>query len=131
MGLREALSWIKQLGFERVIFEINSLLVFQTLQNRVADFSEFGALIKDCLSLLQGEHYFFVAFTKRQNNVIAHILARNAIRHADFIVWNDPLLSFKPDYVLMLLILNVIFCLDVQTKDKFKFAVQLILRLIF
>ena len=72
-----------------------------------------------------------MAFTKRQNNVIAHILARNAIRHADFIVWNDPFLSFKPDYVLMLLILNAIFCLDVQKKYKFKFAVQLILRLIF
>ena len=90
LGLREALSWIKQLGFERVIFEIDSLQVVQALQNRVADFSEFGALIKDCLSFLQGEHYFSVAFTKRQNNVVAHILTRNAIRHADFMVWNDP-----------------------------------------
>ena len=62
LGLRKALSWIKQLGFERVIFEIDSLQVFQTLQNRVVDFSEFGALIKDCLSLLQGEHYFFCGF---------------------------------------------------------------------
>ena len=90
LGLREALSWIKQLGFERVIFEIDSLQVLQALQNRVADFSAFGVLIKDCLSLLQGEHYFSVAFTKRQNNVATHILARNAIRHADFMVWNDP-----------------------------------------
>ena len=89
LGLREALSWIKQLGFERVIFETDSLQV-QALQNRVADFSEFGVLIKDCLSLLQGEPYFSVAFTKRQNNVAAHILARYAIRHADFMVWNDP-----------------------------------------
>ena len=90
MGLREALSWIKQLGFKRVIFETDSLQVVQTLQNRHADFSEFGALIKDCLFLLQGEHYFSVVFTKRQNNVVAHILARNAIRHPDFMVWNDP-----------------------------------------
>ena len=54
LGLREALSWIKQLGFDRVIFETDSLQVVQALQNRVADFSEFGVLIKDCLSLLQG-----------------------------------------------------------------------------
>ena len=92
LGLREALSWIKQLGFERVIFETDSLQVVQALHNRVADFSEFGVLIKDCLSLLQGEPYFAVAFNKRQNNVVIHILARNAIRHADFMVWNDPLL---------------------------------------
>ena len=95
MGLREALSWIKQLGFKRVIFETDSLHVVQALQNRDADFSEFGALIKDCLSLLQGEHYFFVAFTKRQNNVAAHILARNAIRYTDFMVWNDPLVVIQ------------------------------------
>ena len=95
LGLREALSWIKQLGFERVIFETDSLQVVQALQNRDADFSEFGALIKDCLSLLQGEHYFSVAFTKRQNNVAAHILARNAIRHIDFMVWNDPLIVIQ------------------------------------
>ena len=73
-----------------MIFETDSLQVVQALQNWDADFSEFGALIKDCLSLLQGEHYFSVAFTKRQNNVAAHILARNAIRHTDFMVWNDP-----------------------------------------
>ena len=90
MGLREALSWIKQLGFKQVIFETDSLQVVQALQNRDADFSEFGALIKDCLFLLQGEHYSSVVFTKRQNNVVAHILARNAIRHSDFMVWNDP-----------------------------------------
>ena len=90
LGLREALSWIKQLGFERVIFETDSLQVVQALQNRDVDFSEFGALIKDCLSLLQGKHYFSMAFTKRQNNVAAHILARNAIRHIDFMIWNDP-----------------------------------------
>ena len=58
LGLREALSWIKQLGFERVIFETDSLQVVQALQNRVTDFNEFGVLIKDCLSLLQGEPYF-------------------------------------------------------------------------
>ena len=65
LGLWEALSWIKQLGFERVIFETDTLQVVQALQNRVAHFSEFGALIKDCLSLLQGEHYFSMTFTKR------------------------------------------------------------------
>ena len=90
LGLQEPLSWIKQLGFDRVIFETNSLQVVQALQNRVANFSEFGVFIKDCLSLLQGEPYFYVAFTKRQNNVAAHILATNAIRHAGFMVWNDP-----------------------------------------
>ena len=95
MGLREALSWIKQLGFKRVIFETDSLQVVQALQNRDADFSEFGALIKDCLFLLQREHYFSVVFTKRQNNVVAHILARNAIRHSDFMVWNDPLVVIQ------------------------------------
>ena len=54
LGLREALSLIKHLGFDRAIFETDSLQVVQALQNRVADFSEFGVLIKYCLTLLQG-----------------------------------------------------------------------------
>ena len=33
LGLREALSWIKQMGFDRVIFETDSLQVVQALQN--------------------------------------------------------------------------------------------------
>ena len=113
MGLREALSWIKQLGFERVIFETDSLQVVQALQNRYVDFSAFGALIKDCLSLLQVEHYFYVVFTKRQNNVVVHILAINAIRHTDFMVWNDPSVVIET-----LLIHNARFCLDVKKKKN-------------
>ncbi|KAL8510726.1 hypothetical protein ACS0TY_017518 [Phlomoides rotata] len=31
MGLLEALSWIKQLGFEKVIFEVDAKLVFDAL----------------------------------------------------------------------------------------------------
>ena len=62
-----------------MIFETDSLQVVQALQNRVADFSEFGVLSKYCLSLLQGEPYFYVAFTKRQKNDAAHILAKNAM----------------------------------------------------
>ena len=65
LGLREALSWIKNLGLDRVIFESYSLQFVHALQNKVVDISEFGVLIKDCLSLLQGETYFSVAFTKR------------------------------------------------------------------
>ena len=55
MSLREALSWIKNLGLYRVVFESDSLQVVQVLHKRVAGLSEFGVLIKDCLSLLQGE----------------------------------------------------------------------------
>ena len=33
-------------------------------------------------------------------------------------VWNDPLLSFIPVYVPMLLILNASFCFDVKKKKK-------------
>ena len=86
LGLMKVLSRIKQLGFERVIFETDSLQVVQALQNQVVDFSEFDLLIKYCLSLLQGKSYFSMTFTKRQNNVTVHILVRNAIRHADFMI---------------------------------------------
>ena len=62
--MREALSSIKNVGFDRAIFESNSLQVVHALQKRVADISEFGVLIKDCLSLLQRETYFSIALPK-------------------------------------------------------------------
>ena len=40
LGLREALSWIKNLGFNQVIFELDSLQVVHALQKRVADISK-------------------------------------------------------------------------------------------
>ena len=118
LGLREALSWIKNLGFNQVIFELDSLQIVHALQKRVADVSEFGVLIKDCLSLLQGATYFSVAFTKRQNNVVAHILARNVIIHAGFKVWNDLPIVIQTTYVLTLLFHNAKFCLDIKKKKN-------------
>ena len=77
-------------GFVLSDFELDSLQVVQALQKRVVDVIEFCVLIKDCLSLLQREPYFSMAFIQKQNNVVAHTIARNAIVNAGFKVWNDP-----------------------------------------
>ena len=59
-----------------------------------------------------------MAFTKRQNNVVAHTIAKNAIVNVGFKVSNNPLLSFKPCYVSMLLFHNESFRLDIKKKKK-------------
>ena len=65
MGLREALSWIKNLGFNRVIFESDLLQVAHALQKRVADVSEFGVLIKDCFIPFARSNLFFCGFYQK------------------------------------------------------------------
>ena len=48
MSCREALSWLKSLGLNRVILKSDAQLVIQSILNLKVDVSYFGALINDC-----------------------------------------------------------------------------------
>ena len=63
-----------------------------------------------------------MAFTKRKNNVVFHTFAKNGIVNVGFKVSNNPLLSFKPCYVPMLLFHNESFRLDIKKNKKSYYA---------
>ena len=50
-GVKEALSWLKKFAFCFVILEMDSLQVFNTLNNKVVYPNDFGSIIVDCRAL--------------------------------------------------------------------------------
>ncbi|XP_073137113.1 uncharacterized protein [Henckelia pumila] len=60
MGLREALSWIRGMKFNRVIFEMDAQIVVKAFGSTKTDESEFGAIIEDCRRIMQHEPSFLL-----------------------------------------------------------------------
>uniref|UniRef100_A0A803NYV7 Uncharacterized protein n=1 Tax=Cannabis sativa TaxID=3483 RepID=A0A803NYV7_CANSA len=85
IGVKEALSWIKNKGWEHVTLETDSLVVVQALQSNVVMHSVFGSTITYCLNLLKSLSHVNVCFVKRSANNAAHCLARGACYWSDCI----------------------------------------------
>uniref|UniRef100_A0A803NQC8 RNase H type-1 domain-containing protein n=1 Tax=Cannabis sativa TaxID=3483 RepID=A0A803NQC8_CANSA len=68
IGMKEALSWIKQKDLSDVEIETDSLVVVQAINGSVQMPSQFGLLIQDCQSLLSELNNVFVSFVKRSAN---------------------------------------------------------------
>lgn len=70
-----AMSWMKYLKLENIIFKLDSKVVDDNMLSRCEDITEFGAIICDCKKSLlfcwQNSH---VEFTRRQINMVAHSL---------------------------------------------------------
>ncbi|XP_030497977.2 uncharacterized protein LOC115713630 [Cannabis sativa] len=92
IGVKEALSWIKEKGWQRIILEADSLVVVQALESNVEMQSVFGSVIVDCINLLNSLVNVYVRFVKRSANNTAHCLARGACYWSDciFVSSNVP-----------------------------------------
>ncbi|XVF80982.1 hypothetical protein PTKIN_Ptkin15bG0119900 [Pterospermum kingtungense] len=80
-GLFEALGWICNLGYCKVIFELDSKLVVDAIWSLIADITEFGAITKSCKQVLALEEEFCSSHVKRRVNEITHSLARAAVSY--------------------------------------------------
>ncbi|XP_073015730.1 uncharacterized protein [Primulina eburnea] len=90
MGLREALSWIREMKFNQVIFEMDAQIIVKAVNSTKVDESEFGAIIEDCRSILKQEPSFSVIFISRLANGVAHALAKESRTYANPCHWSSP-----------------------------------------
>ncbi|XP_073121019.1 uncharacterized protein [Henckelia pumila] len=80
LSIREALSWLKSLGFSHIIVESDALLVIEALNNSSeSDSSILGLIVDDCKILAGDFSSCQFVFVYRSANQIAHALARKAI----------------------------------------------------
>ncbi|XP_062088870.1 uncharacterized protein LOC133795435 [Humulus lupulus] len=79
IAIKEALSWIKDSGWQKVTLESDCLLVVQALRSPSHRSSYFGRIIDVCKSLLASikPRVVNVKFIKRSANNVAHSLARS------------------------------------------------------
>lgn len=60
IGLHEALSWIKELGLERVIIEMDAKMVVDAMNHLIGTNSTFETIIDGCKLVLRSQPHFFV-----------------------------------------------------------------------
>ncbi|XP_074337781.1 uncharacterized protein LOC141674977 [Apium graveolens] len=83
MGVREALSWIKDSHLSNVFVETDCLVVVQAIRGRGATLSYFDRIIDECKSSDLKDRNVDVKFVKRSTNMVAHFLAKSIISLAD------------------------------------------------
>ncbi|KAM6577068.1 hypothetical protein CsatB_028905 [Cannabis sativa] len=83
IGVREALSWIKDKQWLNVILETNCLVVVQAIRSPIHRISFFGDVIKECQNLLMRLRGVTISFVKRSANLVAHVIAKAAISYPD------------------------------------------------
>lgn len=81
-----ALSFALDIGFSRVVLEVDSCTVFIALKGDDFSLALFGLLIEDAKFEAKKFEQLFDSHTNRDGNVITHSLIRYAISIPDFLV---------------------------------------------
>jgi len=91
VGIHTALQWVADLHYHHVDFVLDSKSVVESFNSNLVDSSELGC-IQACRQLFdcdfQNSH---VEFNRRENNGVAHELARVASSHASSHIYDDVL----------------------------------------
>ena len=85
MGVREALSWVKNKGWYEAVVETDCLAVIQAIRCSSITLSYYGRVLEECKELLSQlkERNIALNFVKRSANQVAHYLARHSSSIAD------------------------------------------------
>ncbi|XP_019155316.1 PREDICTED: uncharacterized protein LOC109152193 [Ipomoea nil] len=78
LGAREALSWIKRKGWERVVLETDAQLVTTAVAGG-RNISPFGLIVNDIRELLSQMPTVNFRFVHRQHVMVSHCLAKRAL----------------------------------------------------
>uniref|UniRef100_A0A803P924 Reverse transcriptase domain-containing protein n=1 Tax=Cannabis sativa TaxID=3483 RepID=A0A803P924_CANSA len=93
MGVREALSWLKNHAHSHAIVETDSLVCAEVVRSAEVFASAFGLVVEDCKTLLHSMSNVSLVFVKRFANCDAHYVARHSVSLAErmFSINNVPL----------------------------------------
>ncbi|XP_060974297.1 uncharacterized protein LOC133039416 [Cannabis sativa] len=83
VGIREALSWIKDSGMQQVVLETDCLSVVQALRSSIVMISTFGQVVNECKALLNVLKNVSIYFIRRSANMVAHEFARASVSFPD------------------------------------------------
>ncbi|KAL2553662.1 uncharacterized protein Fot_07281 [Forsythia ovata] len=88
LGVREALSWLKDRFPEVQIIEMDALLVYNALQQNEVDNSYFGLLIEECRLLSSDMPNIKFNWVKKSANQVPHTLTKAASSSHDDLEWS-------------------------------------------
>ena len=100
----KALSFAFELGFHSAILEGDSLGPIQALKSEERSLSPTGLLIEDVKMFSNNFVKLLYSHIKRNDNRVAHSLAKNALCILDFQVWMEDV----PSHIVSILQLDVV-----------------------
>lgn len=98
IGIHEALSWIKELGFNSVELETDAKSVAEAIMEKSCDVTAFGDYVRACISLCEQFARCSVRYISRNANSTAHVIARASKDFPTPCIWDEP-----PPFVVGLL----------------------------
>ncbi|KAL3529637.1 hypothetical protein ACH5RR_008959 [Cinchona calisaya] len=81
-------------GFDKAIFEADALEIIKVIKDVEEDNSAVGVLVQEVRNNLLGLGNFEVEWTCKNNNSVAHSLARHAEVHKHMLIWQREILDF-------------------------------------
>ncbi|XP_060961946.1 uncharacterized protein LOC133032114 [Cannabis sativa] len=100
IGIKEALSWIKDKRWTNVVVESDCLRVIKDLQKFKHMASPYGHILSDCMTVCSGIDDVSFNFVKRSANKVAHAIARSSLVEADCTYSGDALPMDYASFVL-------------------------------
>ena len=100
----KAVTFARELGFQRATLEGDSLGQIKALKSTECSLSPIGLLVDDMKRVANSFERLLYSHVKRNDNRIAHSLAKNALRIPDFQVWMEDV----PSHIVSILDLDVI-----------------------
>ncbi|KAL8514635.1 hypothetical protein ACS0TY_013643 [Phlomoides rotata] len=89
-ALLQALTWLSDLGFDKVEVEVDSSNLSNALRKEAIDLSIFGDYNTTCKSLLSQHSFFTVSWVNQNANQVAHYLARASCHYDSPYIWVEP-----------------------------------------
>uniref|UniRef100_A0A803QRJ3 RNase H type-1 domain-containing protein n=1 Tax=Cannabis sativa TaxID=3483 RepID=A0A803QRJ3_CANSA len=83
MGVREALSWLKDHAHSHAIVETDSLVCAEAVRSAEVFASAFGLVVEDCKTLLHSMSNVSLVFVKRSANCATHYVVRHSVSLAE------------------------------------------------
>lgn len=96
----------KDLGFQNIILEGDTLDIVQILQKEYQSWSRYGNLIEDLKTLLNSLMSWHVHHVKREANTTAHCLANVTLEQASEQIWIEEYLTVIHEIVRSEIIYN-------------------------
>ena len=85
----KAVTFARELGFQRATLEGDSLGQIKALKSTECSLSPIGLLVDDVKRVANSFERLLYSHVKRNDNRVAHSLAKNALRISDFQVWME------------------------------------------
>uniref|UniRef100_A0A803R596 Reverse transcriptase zinc-binding domain-containing protein n=1 Tax=Cannabis sativa TaxID=3483 RepID=A0A803R596_CANSA len=83
LGIREALSWLKNHNYSHAVVESDSLVCVDAIRSNVKLNSGFGYIVEECKLILRSLLNVTLCFVKRSANRAAHFIARHSLSLAE------------------------------------------------